>query len=172
MSSKAFCRFDASLVTCSRQVWSNSRCSRGGNAFRKRLENSQRVVAFENHDGFVAGHPVGDAGGKARLALAADAVDQDAGALSVAKGAQDALGLAPPADKLRRRGDRHPALLDVEKFLVAGITAKNASRPRRGAERAAAARAGIGSRQMPMPARGLDRRDGRATALRGARAAA
>ncbi len=115
------------------------------------LEDGQRVVAFEDHDSLVTGHPVGDAGREARLALAADAVDQDPGALAVAKRAQDALSLAAPADKLGRRGDRHPALLDVEKFLVARIPAEHAARPPRGAERAAAERAGIGPGQMPMP---------------------
>jgi hypothetical protein len=43
--------------------------------------------------------------------LPADAVDQDPGAIAVAKGAKDALGLPPPADRLRRRGDRHAPLL-------------------------------------------------------------
>ncbi len=106
---------------------------------------------LEDHDCVVAGHAVGDARGEARLPLIADAVDQDAGAFAVTKRAQDALGLAPAADKLGRRRDRHAPLPEVEKFLVAGVMAESAAGPVRRAQRAAALRSDIGSRQMPMP---------------------
>ena len=76
----------------------------------------------------MAGHAVGDAGGKARLALTAEAVDQNTRTFPITKGAQNALRFAAPADKLGRGGDRHAPLPEVEKFLVAGIPAKDAAR--------------------------------------------
>ena len=83
--------------------------------------------------------------------MPADATDQDPGAIPVAKGAEDALGLPPAADKLRGGGDRHAPVLDIQEFLVTSVRTKGPPRAARRAESTAAARAGIDPSQMPMP---------------------
>ena len=109
------------------------------------------MVIPENHDSVVAGHTVGDASGEARFTLAADAVDQHPGTLSVTKGTKDSLGLAPAADEFSRGGHWHPFLLDVEKFPITRVPAESPLRAARTAEPPAAARAGIDPGHMPMP---------------------
>jgi hypothetical protein len=60
----------------------------------QRLEHRQRVIAFVDHDGVVAGRAVGDASGEARFALTAEAVDQNTRTFAITKGAQNALRCA------------------------------------------------------------------------------
>ena len=115
------------------------------------LEHRRCVVVLKYHDALVPRQPVGDAGGQARLALAAHAVDQHAaGVVLLSELAQGLLSLAPAADEGLRRRHRDASMHLVEEFVKACGLASASARQLAAADRAAAVWADRKAREVPV----------------------
>ncbi|MDP9122172.1 MAG: hypothetical protein M3O15_12555 [Acidobacteriota bacterium] len=119
------------------------------------------VVAAVKNDELVAVEALGDARRKARLALAAEAVHENATTPVLAKVSNDRLNLAPTPHELARTGDRNTVVAAVEKDLL-GL-ARIAPSAGSGALREGPAVAGTQEEpgRMPVARRGSSGRAGR-----------